>query len=185
MKSHSLFLHFFALRLTELVNFCALLCSFKLALESLPIILQNGISDIEPFVAQVWFLPANRFISPEDETHILLLKESDLAVRQIIRVLELEKNVEHGELPFLEKIFITFLIREWRILRTSGPLFFGRYNLQDNKHVKVDVVIQEIIERQSHDNMFTVTKYVLKVKSPLQKQASQVLSLFAFEKFKE
>lgn len=53
--------------------------------------------------SQVWFLPANRMISQEDEKHILLLKEASLSVRQIIRVLELEKDVQHGELPFLEK----------------------------------------------------------------------------------
>ncbi|XP_010689388.2 protein FAR1-RELATED SEQUENCE 11-like isoform X2 [Beta vulgaris subsp. vulgaris] len=53
--------------------------------------------------SQVRFLPANRMISQEDEKRILLLKEAGLAVRQIIRVLELEKDVEHGELPFLEK----------------------------------------------------------------------------------
>lgn len=53
--------------------------------------------------SQVQFLPANRMISQEDEKKILLLKEAGLVVRQIIRVLELEKNVEHGELPFLEK----------------------------------------------------------------------------------
>ncbi|KAL2941635.1 Protein FAR1-RELATED SEQUENCE 11 [Bienertia sinuspersici] len=49
------------------------------------------------------FLPANRMISQEDEKRILLLKEVGFVVRQIIRVLELEKNVEQGELPFLEK----------------------------------------------------------------------------------
>lgn len=38
------------------------------------------------------FLPANRNISPEDEKQILLFKEAGLSVRQIIRVLELEKN---------------------------------------------------------------------------------------------
>ncbi|KAL2933737.1 Protein FAR1-RELATED SEQUENCE 11 [Bienertia sinuspersici] len=41
--------------------------------------------------SQVRFLPANRMISPEDEKCILLLKEAGLAVRQIIRVLDIEK----------------------------------------------------------------------------------------------
>lgn len=49
------------------------------------------------------FLPANRSISPEDEKQILLFKEAGLSVRQIMRVLELEKNLGHGELPFIEK----------------------------------------------------------------------------------
>ncbi|KAL2900567.1 Protein FAR1-RELATED SEQUENCE 11 [Bienertia sinuspersici] len=53
--------------------------------------------------SQVRFLPANRMISEEDDKHILILKEAGLTVRQIILVIELEKNLEHGELPFLEK----------------------------------------------------------------------------------
>ncbi|KAJ8435292.1 hypothetical protein Cgig2_026384 [Carnegiea gigantea] len=53
--------------------------------------------------SQMCFLPVNRVISKDDEAKIFLLKDAGLTVRQIIRVLELEKNVVHGELPFLEK----------------------------------------------------------------------------------
>ncbi|XP_074299172.1 protein FAR1-RELATED SEQUENCE 11-like [Silene latifolia] len=53
--------------------------------------------------SQTRFLSANRVISTEDEKRILLLKDAGLVVRQIIRVLELEKNVKHGDLPFLER----------------------------------------------------------------------------------
>jgi MULE transposase-like protein len=49
------------------------------------------------------FLPINRNIDPKDEKQILLLKEVGLKVRQIIRVLELQKNVKHGELPFIKR----------------------------------------------------------------------------------
>ena len=48
-------------------------------------------------------LPCNRVITPEDEEKILLYKGAGLSVRQIIRVMELEKKVEHGGLPFIEK----------------------------------------------------------------------------------
>ena len=46
------------------------------------------------------FLPANRFITPEDKTKILMYKEEGLSVRQTIRVMELEKKIQHGELTF-------------------------------------------------------------------------------------
>ncbi|KAL2935439.1 Protein FAR1-RELATED SEQUENCE 11 [Bienertia sinuspersici] len=51
---------------------------------------------------------------------------------------------------------------------------------------QIDVAIREIIQRQEHDNMLAVTKMnVLKVSSPLETKASQVLTPFAFEKLKE
>lgn len=53
--------------------------------------------------AEVRFLPINRQITEADEKRILMLKEAGLSVRQIIRVMELEKTVKHGYLPFLEK----------------------------------------------------------------------------------
>ena len=46
-------------------------------------------------------LPCNRVITPDDEEKILLYKGAGLSVRQIIRVMELEKKVEHGVLPFI------------------------------------------------------------------------------------
>ncbi|KAG5530132.1 hypothetical protein RHGRI_030489 [Rhododendron griersonianum] len=49
------------------------------------------------------FLPSNRTITEKDEKHILMLKEGGLSVRQIMRVIELEKHVKHGYLSFLEK----------------------------------------------------------------------------------
>lgn len=52
---------------------------------------------------QVHFLASYRKISKEEEKRILLLKEADLSVKQIMRVMELEKNVKHGDLRFLEK----------------------------------------------------------------------------------
>ncbi|KAK1370272.1 FAR1 domain-containing protein [Heracleum sosnowskyi] len=48
-------------------------------------------------------LPINRVITTEDEGQILLYKEAGLSVRQIIRVMELQKQVKHGELSFIER----------------------------------------------------------------------------------
>ncbi|KAL4584029.1 hypothetical protein LXL04_008619 [Taraxacum kok-saghyz] len=47
------------------------------------------------------FLPSYRNIKLEDEKRILLLKEGGLSVTQIMRVMELERGLRHGELPFL------------------------------------------------------------------------------------
>ncbi|KAF7124416.1 hypothetical protein RHSIM_Rhsim12G0119700 [Rhododendron simsii] len=52
---------------------------------------------------EVRFLPANRKIVKKDEDRILLLKKGGLAVTQIMRVMELEKGIDHGYLPFFEK----------------------------------------------------------------------------------
>lgn len=52
---------------------------------------------------EVCFLPSYRNITLEDEKRILLLKEGGLSVTQIMRVMELERNVIHGELCFLKK----------------------------------------------------------------------------------
>ena len=52
---------------------------------------------------KVRFLPANRVITKEDKDHILLLKKGGLSVRQIMRVMELEKGVKHGDLPFFKR----------------------------------------------------------------------------------
>ncbi|KAK8488740.1 hypothetical protein V6N11_068333 [Hibiscus sabdariffa] len=49
------------------------------------------------------FLPTNRTITSEDEKQILMYKEAGLQVRQIIKVMELQKNVKHGELSFIDK----------------------------------------------------------------------------------
>jgi hypothetical protein len=54
-------------------------------------------------ISKVRFLPANRVITKDDEERILLLKEAGLSIRQIMRIMELEKNVKHGHLPFFSK----------------------------------------------------------------------------------
>ncbi|KAL4569221.1 hypothetical protein LXL04_024856 [Taraxacum kok-saghyz] len=61
------------------------------------------INEIFPEEWQVRFLPSYRNIKLEDEKRILLLKEGGLSVTQIMRVMELERGLRHGELPFLNK----------------------------------------------------------------------------------
>ncbi|XP_074277291.1 protein FAR1-RELATED SEQUENCE 11-like [Silene latifolia] len=59
----------------------------------------------------VRFLPSYRTISKEDERQLLLYKEAGLSVKQIMRVMELEKNVPHGDLPFFQKDLHNFFGR--------------------------------------------------------------------------
>ncbi|XP_010930511.1 protein FAR1-RELATED SEQUENCE 11 isoform X2 [Elaeis guineensis] len=52
---------------------------------------------------QVRFLPAYRTISDADKNRILMFAKSGISVQQMMRLMELEKCVEPGYLPFTEK----------------------------------------------------------------------------------
>ncbi|CAH9141809.1 unnamed protein product [Cuscuta epithymum] len=52
---------------------------------------------------QVRFLPAYRTISDSDKSRILMFAKTGISVQQMMRLLELEKCVEPGYLPFTEK----------------------------------------------------------------------------------
>ncbi|KAF1886067.1 hypothetical protein Lal_00021348 [Lupinus albus] len=58
---------------------------------------------------EVRFLPAYRDIPINDQGRILLLSKAGCSVTIIMRVLELEKGIEAGLLPFLEKDIRNFL----------------------------------------------------------------------------
>lgn len=52
---------------------------------------------------QVRFLPAYRNISDTDKTRIFMYAKTGISVQQMMRLLELEKSVQPGYLPFTEK----------------------------------------------------------------------------------
>ncbi|XP_062026190.1 protein FAR1-RELATED SEQUENCE 11 isoform X2 [Rosa rugosa] len=52
---------------------------------------------------QVRFLPAYRTISESDKSRILMFAKTGISVQQMMRLMELEKCVEPGYLPFTEK----------------------------------------------------------------------------------
>lgn len=52
---------------------------------------------------QVRLLPAYRKIQESDQERILLLSKAGFPVNRIVQVLELEKGVQPGQLPFIEK----------------------------------------------------------------------------------
>lgn len=53
--------------------------------------------------SQVRFLPAYRIISDVDKNRILMFAKTGISVQQMMRLMELEKCVEPGYLPFTEK----------------------------------------------------------------------------------
>ena len=54
-------------------------------------------------ISKVQFLPANRVITIDDEKCIFLLKEARLSIREVMRVMELERHLKHVQLPFFQR----------------------------------------------------------------------------------
>ena len=54
-------------------------------------------------ISEVQFLQANRVITIDDEKHIFLLQEVGLSIREVMRVMELERHLKHGQLPFFQR----------------------------------------------------------------------------------
>ncbi|KAJ8440400.1 hypothetical protein Cgig2_019389 [Carnegiea gigantea] len=64
-------------------------------------------------------LPSNRNLTPKDEQKIMLYKETRLSIRQILRLTELENNVEPGGLSFMEKDFRNFFTNIKKMIRIA------------------------------------------------------------------
>ena len=61
--------------------------------------------------SSVRFLLANLVITKDDKNCILLYKEAELSIREIIHVMELKKNVKHGHLPFFQQDIRNFYVK--------------------------------------------------------------------------
>ncbi|WJX12219.1 hypothetical protein P8452_02741 [Trifolium repens] len=136
---------------------------------------------------QVRFLSSYRNISKEDEKRILLLKEVDLSVKQIMRVMELEKNVKHGDLPFLRKDIHNFFnkIHHDNMNGDANDLL-QLYAVAFDTTYKVDLVIEDIGQQQLHHTMLnTYRGSSLRSLSPLEEQVYNIFTTFAFKKFQE
>jgi hypothetical protein len=77
--------------------------------------------------SEVRFLPAYRTILEEDHERIFLLKEAGLSVRQIMRVIELEKNVKHGYLLFIEKDIRNLFLKANKQVERSDVMDLLKY----------------------------------------------------------
>uniref|UniRef100_A0A9I9EGF7 Protein FAR1-RELATED SEQUENCE n=1 Tax=Cucumis melo TaxID=3656 RepID=A0A9I9EGF7_CUCME len=100
---------------------------------------------------QVRFLPAYRTISEIDKGRILMYAKSGISVQQMMRLMELEKGVEPGYLPFTEKdvrnLLQSFrkldheeesidLLRMCRNIKEKDPNFKFEYVIDSNNRLE-------------------------------------------------
>lgn len=100
---------------------------------------------------QVRFLPAYRTISESDKSRILMFAKTGISVQQMMRLMELEKCVEPGCLPFTEKdvrnLLQSFrkldpeeesidLLRMCRSIKEKDPNFKFEYTLDSNHRLE-------------------------------------------------
>uniref|UniRef100_A0A2N9IJI9 Protein FAR1-RELATED SEQUENCE n=1 Tax=Fagus sylvatica TaxID=28930 RepID=A0A2N9IJI9_FAGSY len=100
---------------------------------------------------QVRFLPAYRTISDTDKSRILMFAKTGISVHQMMRLMELEKCVEPGYLPFTEKdvrnLLQSFrkldpeeesidLLRMCRNIKEKDPNFKFEYTLDSNNRLE-------------------------------------------------
>ncbi|XP_062095144.1 protein FAR1-RELATED SEQUENCE 11 isoform X2 [Humulus lupulus] len=100
---------------------------------------------------QVRFLPAYRTISESDKSRILMFAKTGISVQQMMRLMELEKCVEPGYLPFTEKdvrnLLQSFrkldpeeesidLLRMCRNIKEKDPNFKFEYTLDSNNRLE-------------------------------------------------
>lgn len=100
---------------------------------------------------QVRFLPAYRTISDSDKSRILMFAKTGITVLQMMRLMELEKCVEPGHLPFTEKdirnLLQSFkkaesveesidLLRMCRNIKDKDPSFRFEYTLDSNNRLE-------------------------------------------------
>uniref|UniRef100_A0A2P2QN31 Protein FAR1-RELATED SEQUENCE n=1 Tax=Rhizophora mucronata TaxID=61149 RepID=A0A2P2QN31_RHIMU len=71
---------------------------------------------------QVRLLPAYRKIQDADQERILLLSKAGFPIHHIVRVLELEKGIQGGQLPFLERDVRIFVQNRKEIVQENDAL---------------------------------------------------------------
>lgn len=81
------------------------------------------------------FLLAYRTILEDNHDPIFLLKEGGLSNRQIMHVMELEKNVKHGSLPFLEKDIHNLFLKTNKKVERSDVMDLLKYCANTKKEL--------------------------------------------------
>lgn len=71
---------------------------------------------------QVRLLPAYRKIQEADQERILLLSKAGFPIHRIVKVLELEKGIHGGQLPFLERDVRNFVQNRKKIVQENDAL---------------------------------------------------------------
>lgn len=75
---------------------------------------------------QVRLLPAYRKIHEADQERILLLSKAGFPIQRIVKVLELEKGIQGGQLPFLERDVRNFVQNRKRIVQENDDLLSSK-----------------------------------------------------------
>ncbi|KAH1055569.1 hypothetical protein J1N35_033634 [Gossypium stocksii] len=71
---------------------------------------------------QVCLLPAYRKINEADQERILLLSKAGFPIHRIVKVLELEKGIQGGQLPFLERDVRNFVQNRKKVVQENDAL---------------------------------------------------------------
>ncbi|XP_027089604.1 putative protein FAR1-RELATED SEQUENCE 10 [Coffea arabica] len=71
---------------------------------------------------QVRLLPAYRKIHEADQERILLLSKAGFPIHRIVKVLELEKGIQGGQLPFLERDVRNFVQNRKKLVQETDAL---------------------------------------------------------------
>ncbi|XP_059624816.1 putative protein FAR1-RELATED SEQUENCE 10 isoform X2 [Cornus florida] len=71
---------------------------------------------------QVRLLPAYRKIHEADQERILLLSKAGFPVHRIVKMLELEKGIQGGQLPFLERDVRNFVQNRKKVVQENDAL---------------------------------------------------------------
>uniref|UniRef100_A0A5B6ZF96 Protein FAR1-RELATED SEQUENCE n=1 Tax=Davidia involucrata TaxID=16924 RepID=A0A5B6ZF96_DAVIN len=71
---------------------------------------------------QVRLLPAYRKIHEADQERILLLSKAGFPIHRIVKVLELEKGIQGGQLPFLERDVRNFVQNRKKVVQENDAL---------------------------------------------------------------
>ncbi|KAH7545370.1 hypothetical protein FEM48_Zijuj01G0086400 [Ziziphus jujuba var. spinosa] len=71
---------------------------------------------------QVRLLPAYRKIHEADQERILLLSKAGFPIHRIVKVLELEKGIHGGQLPFLERDVRNFVQNRKKVVQENDAL---------------------------------------------------------------
>ncbi|CAK9153875.1 unnamed protein product [Ilex paraguariensis] len=115
---------------------------------------------------QVRFLPAYRTISDTDKSRILMFAKTGISVQQMMRLMELEKCVEPGYLPFTEKDVRNLLqsyrkvdpedesidlLRMCRNIKEKDPNFRFEFTLDSNNNRLENIAWSYASSIQSYD----------------------------------
>ncbi|XP_041005756.1 putative protein FAR1-RELATED SEQUENCE 10 [Juglans microcarpa x Juglans regia] len=93
---------------------------------------------------QVRLLPAYRKIQEADQERILLLSKAGFPVNRIVKVLELEKGVQPGQLPFIEKDVRNFVRTCKKTVQENDALLTEK---RENDTLELVEVCKAMVER--------------------------------------